>query len=101
MIEFNPNTSGLQGIAGNMAGAGKAAPAQGQNFAQAIEKYLDQVDGMSKESDSSVADLLAGKSQDINSVVLAAAKADASFKLLVGVRNKLIDAYKQTMNMQV
>jgi flagellar hook-basal body complex protein FliE len=101
MIEFNPKTGGLQGIAGNMPGAGKVAPAPSQNFAKAVEKYLDKVDGMSKASDSSVADLLSGKSQDINSVVLAAAKADASFKLLVGVRNKLIDAYKQTMNMPV
>ncbi len=101
MIEFNPNTSGVRGIAGNMAGAGKVAPPQGQSFAKAVEKYLDQVDSLSKASDASTADLLAGKSQDINSVVLAAAKADASFKLLVGVRNKLIDAYKQTMNMSV
>jgi flagellar hook-basal body complex protein FliE len=32
-------------------------------------------------------------------VVAAVAKADVSFKVLVGVRNKLIEAYKQTMNM--
>lgn len=101
MIEFNPNTSGVQGISGSTPGTGKVAPAQGQGFAKAVEKYLDRVDELSKESDSSVADLLSGRNQDINSVVMAAAKADASFKLLVGVRNKLIDAYKQTMNMQV
>ncbi|HEV59037.1 MAG TPA: flagellar hook-basal body complex protein FliE, partial [Phycisphaerales bacterium] len=28
------------------------------------------------------------------------ARADMSFKLLVGVRNKLIEAYKETMKMQ-
>jgi len=43
--------------------------------------------------------VLSGKSEDITSVVSAVAKADMSFKLLVGVRNKLIEAYKQTMNM--
>jgi flagellar hook-basal body complex protein FliE len=42
---------------------------------------------------------LSGKNEDITSVVSAVAKADMSFKLLVGVRNKLIEAYKQTMNM--
>ena len=47
----------------------------------------------------SIRDLLSGKSEDIASIVSAAAKADMSFKLLVGVRNKLIEAYKQTMNM--
>jgi len=100
MIEFNPNISGIQAPSGAPA-AGKAAPAEGQGFVKAAEKYLKEVDDLSKASDSSVADLLSGKGQDINTVVLAAAKADMSFKLLVGVRNKLIDAYKQTMNMQV
>jgi flagellar hook-basal body complex protein FliE len=33
--------------------------------------------------------------------VAAVAKADISFKVLVGVRNKLIDAYKQTMSMSM
>ena len=41
------------------------------------------------------------KNQDINSVVADVAKADMSFKLLVGVRNKLVTAYKETMKMQV
>jgi flagellar hook-basal body complex protein FliE len=34
-------------------------------------------------------------------VVAAVAKADMSFKLLMGVRNKVIEAYRQTMNMQI
>jgi flagellar hook-basal body complex protein FliE len=101
MIEFNPSVGGLQGVGGQMPAAGKPAPVQGQDFSKAVEKYINQVDNQSKTSDASVADLLSGKNMDINSVVMAAAKADASFKLLVGVRNKLIEAYKQTMNMQI
>jgi flagellar hook-basal body complex protein FliE len=101
MIEFNPNVRGMEAISGPLQGADKAAPAQGQGFAKAVAKFVDRVDDLSKASDASVADLLAGRNQDINSVIMAAAKADASFKLLVGVRNKLIEAYKQTMNMQV
>jgi len=34
-------------------------------------------------------------------VVASVAKADMSFKLLVGVRDKLVEAYKETMKMQV
>jgi flagellar hook-basal body complex protein FliE len=101
MIEFNPTVGGIQGIGSKPGVTGTTGPAQGQSFAKAIEQYIDNVDGMSKASDASVSDLLSGKNQDINSVVMAAAKADASFKLLVGVRNKLIEAYKQTMNMQI
>lgn len=66
---------------------------------KAAEKYISSVDDLQQSSDASIKDLLSGKSEDITSVVSAVAKADMSFKLLVGVRNKLIEAYKQTMNM--
>ena len=66
---------------------------------KAAEKYISNVDDLQQSSDASIKDLLSGKSEDITSVVSAVAKADMSFKLLVGVRNKLIEAYKQTMNM--
>ncbi len=69
------------------------------NTAKAIEKYISKVDEIQQSSDMSIKDLLSGKNEDFISVVSAAAKADMSFKLLVGVRNKLIEAYKQTMNM--
>jgi len=71
------------------------------NTVKAIEKYISQVDELQEVSDTSIKDLLAGKNEDIVSVVSAVAKADMSFKLLVGIRNKLIEAYKQTMNMSV
>ncbi len=66
---------------------------------KAVEKHISKVDDLQQLSNASIKDLLSGKSEDIASVVSAVAKADMSFKLLVGVRNKLIEAYKQTMNM--
>jgi flagellar hook-basal body complex protein FliE len=66
---------------------------------KAVEKYISGVDDLQQASDTAIKDLLSGKSEDITSVVSAVAKADMSFKLLVGIRNKLIEAYKQTMNM--
>jgi flagellar hook-basal body complex protein FliE len=66
-----------------------------------LGRYVSQVDQAQQASVSAVQDLLTGKSEDILPVVSAVAKADLSFKLLMGVRNKVIEAYKQTMNMQV
>jgi len=67
--------------------------------AKAVGDFISEVDDLQHSSDMSIKDLLAGKNTDITSVVSAVAKADMSFKLLVGVRNKIIEAYKQTMNM--
>jgi flagellar hook-basal body complex protein FliE len=68
---------------------------------KAVGQFVSDVNDLQQSSDMSIKDLLAGKNNDITSVVSAVAKADISFKLLVGVRNKLIEAYKQTMNMQL
>ena len=103
MINFNPNVSS---VASKIQQALKPdnneqQPGDFSGAVKALEKYLSNVDQMQQSSDMSIQDLLAGRNEDIASVVAAVAKADISFKVLVGVRNKLIEAYKQTMSMQL
>jgi flagellar hook-basal body complex protein FliE len=86
-------------ISTSKAGNADAKKSDFSNTVKAVEEYISKVDDLQQSSDMSIKDLLAGKNEDITSVVSAVAKADMSFKLLVGVRNKLIEAYKQTMNM--
>ena len=105
MINLNPNvSSALPKLNPESAGMPKIGGAEGKNgqfneTIKAVGKYMSGVDDLQKSSDMSIKDMLTGKNSDITSVVSAMAKADMSFKLLVGVRNKLIEAYKQTMNM--
>jgi flagellar hook-basal body complex protein FliE len=102
MININANAGSiLPKINSNAIGIGKtASPTSGFNdTVKAVKEQLAKVDDLQQSSDISIKDLLSGKNEDITSVVSAVAKADMSFKLLVGVRNKLIEAYKQTMNM--
>ena len=104
MINFNPNVSAAtnNNLQQLQKATGDAQQAGGfSDTVKALEKYLSNVDQSQQSSDMSIQDLLAGRSEDIASVVAAVAKADISFKVLVGVRNKLIEAYKQTMNMQL
>ena len=82
----------------------KISPSQEQkqeSFGNKILDSLNKVNEQHQEANTSIVDLMTGKQQDINSVVASVAKADMSFKLLVGVRNKLVEAYKETMRMQV
>ena len=72
-----------------------------ESFGNKILDSLNKVNEQHQEANASIVDLMTGKQQDINSVVASVAKADMSFKLLVGVRNKLVEAYKETMRMQV
>ncbi|MCE5339731.1 MAG: flagellar hook-basal body complex protein FliE [Planctomycetaceae bacterium] len=104
MINFNPNVSSSMPVGMGSGGQASAKPQGNSDFADAInavEKNISKVDDAQHSSDVSIQDLLTGKNEDINMVVTEVAKADMSFKLLVGVRNKLIEAYKQTMNMPI
>jgi flagellar hook-basal body complex protein FliE len=102
MINFDPRVrSALPGAQGPLPNAETGAGAK-PAFLNAIEeagKYVSKVNDLQQASDASIQDLLTGKNNDITAVVSAVAKADVSFKVLIGVRNKLIEAYKQTMNM--
>lgn len=104
MIRIDSNANSIFGDGhepGPKVGGATGSGSEFSKAAKALDKYLSQVDELQQASDLSVKDLLAGKNEDITSVVAAVARADISFKLLVGVRNKLIEAYKQTMNMQL
>lgn len=97
LSSLSPNIEKLQDQKHNVAGQN----AEFSNTVKAVGKYISKVDEFQQSSDMSIQELLTGQRHDINTVVSTMAKADMSFKLLVGVRNKLIEAYKQTMNMSV
>lgn len=73
----------------------------GANFGDVLKACVNQVDAKQRASSSAIQDLVSGKTNDVLPVVSAVAKADLSFKLLMGVRNKVVDAYKETMRMQI
>jgi flagellar hook-basal body complex protein FliE len=105
MINLNANVSSVLPKTGSdfvgtpKAGGADTKQSDFSDTIKAVGDYVSKVDDLQQSSDMSIKDLLNGKNEDITSAVSAMAKADLSFKLLVGVRNKLIEAYKQTMNM--
>jgi flagellar hook-basal body complex protein FliE len=87
---------------GGVSGPSRQQPPAGKaDFGKVLKTYLGEVDAKQHASDAAIRDLISGKTQDVVPVVNAVAKADLSFKMLLSVRNKVIEAYKQTMNMQV
>lgn len=96
--------SGIGGLGGVGGISQPPVPKGGQakgGFAETLKDYVSHVDQQQRGAGAAIADLVSGKSQDVLPVVSAVADADMSFKLLIGVRNKVIEAYKQTMNMQI
>ena len=71
------------------------------NFASLIQQYVQQANQESKAASEASVNLSLGKTSNVSETLLAVQKADLSFQLMMSVRNKLVDAYREVMRMQV
>lgn len=76
--------------------------ADGQkSFADTLKDAVQNVNEQQKIADVKMQEIATGKNHNIPEVMIAAEKADISLKLMVQVRNKIIEAYQDIMKMQV
>ncbi len=72
------------------------------DFANLMKSSVDKVAGMQNDAKAlSVAYESGDRSVDLTKVMLEVQKAGLAFRAMTEVRNKLIDAYHEVMNMQV
>ncbi len=93
---------GARGTQGGPASTRQAAGAQsGPSFHDVLKQNIEQVSKLQQEAEMAVEDLAAGRRDDYQGVMIAKAKADMAFKMLLQVRNKMIDAYEEVKQMRV
>lgn len=73
-------------------------PKSTSEFNKAISGAIDRVNSLDQAADRSIMDLLKGKA-DIHETMLSLQKVDISMRLLLTIRNKAIEAYKEIMHM--
>jgi flagellar hook-basal body complex protein FliE len=79
-----------------------ASPTTQVSFSDALKASLDQVNNMQLQSDKMGQDFAMGNDNvSLSDVMIAGQKANISFQATVQVRNKLVSAYQDMMNMQV
>jgi flagellar hook-basal body complex protein FliE len=69
-----------------------------EGFAKVIKGAIEKVNGMEKDSNRSIMELLNGK-KDIHETMINLQKTDISMRLLLTVRNKAVDAYREIIHM--
>ena len=77
----------------------QAAP--GSSFAELLKNSIAKVNTAQMQADSSVKQAVAGQETDLHRVMIAQEEASITFELLMEVRNRLLEAYQQLMQMQV
>ena len=81
---------------------GGEAPLAKVNFADALKNQLDQVNTRMTEANGLGKRFTLGDDQvSLSDVMVSMQKASINFQATVQVRNKLVSAYQEIMNMQV
>ena len=91
---------------GRPAEAGLRRPASGDpaelpGFRELLEAAVEKVEGYQREARVAVEEFLEGKGVELHEVALKAQRAALVFELALEVRNKVVEAYREIMRMQV
>ncbi len=89
----------LDMVCGCKCADGESAP--DGPFARVIDKYLREARAKQQSADQAIIDLATGKTENIHEVMLAVTKADLTFRTVLQVRNRLIEAYQDITRMAV
>lgn len=67
----------------------------GGAFAETLKSALDDVNKLQEKKEVAVADLATGQVKDLHQAAMAIGKAEMSMKLMLEIRNKALNAYKE------
>ena len=81
--------------------SGPGSTVSGKSFIEEMKGQLAEVNRLQAEADVAAEDLVAGRRDDLEGVMIATEKADTAFKMVLAVRNKLVDAYEEVKNIRV
>jgi len=88
----------LEGLTGkSVSGTGGAT----NDFAKLMFGKLDEVNSMQTDADDMVHQMLTGGDVNQAEVLTAVQKADLAFRMMLQVRNKLIEAYRELQQIQI
>ena len=93
----------LNAAAAIAGGKPAPSPAEGAaNFADALKGAINQVNNAQQSADQMAQNFQLDKPDaNVQDVMISLQKANLSFQTMVQVRNKLVAAYQDVMNMQV
>ena len=93
----------IRGRGEALAGAGKSPKDEKStaNFADTLADFVKETDELQKTADQALEDFGSGKVENMHEVMLSMTRADLSFRMMLEVKNKLVDAYTEIMRTQV
>jgi flagellar hook-basal body complex protein FliE len=95
-MQVNPISSAISGI-GNL----KNITGSGESFTNIFGDALNNLKQTEAVAETENAKLLTGESDDIHTAMIASQKAEVAVNLAVQIRDRVLTAYNEVMNMQI
>ena len=80
---------------------GQTKTGSAAGFSDALFKAVAEVNNLHQNADKAIVNVQAGHADNLHEAIIALEKADVSFRTMMTVRNKMIEAYQEIMRMQV
>lgn len=102
-LQMHSLLNSMQEMAGDASGQSSRTDLQvGVSFGGALRESLERINGLQGESAAKAQAFQSGDPDvALHDVMISGQKASVAFELGVQVRNRLVNAYKDVMNMQV
>lgn len=81
--------------------ANKSAEDVTNSFQETLNGFVNNVNDLQTSASAAIDKMASGEAADVHEVMVAVEKAKIGFDLLLQIRNKMLDAYKQIMQMQL
>jgi flagellar hook-basal body complex protein FliE len=100
MAPILPTNISIPAIAAPSMPSVGASPSGGA-FQSAFSDAVSKVESFQQNAATSMNNFLSGEGEELHHVAIASQQAELSFQLFMQVRNKIVAAYQQVMQMQV
>jgi flagellar hook-basal body complex protein FliE len=93
------SAAGLENLSGLSARRGDGDG--GADFSDILSDAFDLAESRESRDKGSILSLLTGEVNDISEVLIDSEKSKIALSLTIEIRNKMLEAYNEMMNMQV
>ncbi|MCB5250112.1 MAG: flagellar hook-basal body complex protein FliE [Candidatus Cloacimonadales bacterium] len=66
-----------------------------KSFGETLKNYINEANDMQIEADKDIRRIIAGEEIDAHEVMTAVEKASMSFEMVMEIRNKMLEAYRE------
>lgn len=98
---IKPVVNNLRLLDAGLKESQQADSSQGVSFAELLKDEIAKVNQMQQEANRITRDFALGKIDNIHQVTIATEKAQLALNLTLAIQNKVIDAYKEIMRIQI